>query len=128
MRKARVVTVLMAVALLSALAFAAAPIAAMPGWSKDTSGVVPITEQQRDQIQNLHRAYRAAIANLDWSVSENGHASETMQQARELRIALRAEILDVIHRDGQAAQSAGCPYGGKAQPVRVDRDTDTLYL
>jgi len=131
MRKTRIVTALAILALITTLAMSAGPISAMPGWSKEANPAISITAQQRDQIQNLHSAYRAAISNLDWSVDENGHPTETMKQARDLRMALRAEIFDVIHRDSEGAQPASgstCPYSGEAQPVRVKKDRDSMYL
>lgn len=111
------------------------PTSAMPGWSHPGDSSVSIQPEQREQINALHSAYRAALAKLDWSIvengGENGHAPETMQQARELRMALRAEIFDVLHRDGQVADSApegACPYSGQPKPVRLEGSTRTLYL
>lgn len=131
MRKTRIVTALAVLALIIALGLSAAPISAMPGWSKEGKPALSITEQQRDQIRNLHSAYRAAIGTLDWSVDENGHPVETMQEARELRMALRAEIFDVIHREREGVQPAAgktCPYSSEAKPVRVKKDRNSLYL
>jgi Spy/CpxP family protein refolding chaperone len=108
----------------------AGPTSAMPGWGDGHAGM-SITQEQREQIRNLHSAYRAALSNLDWSVDENGHSSETMQQARELRIALRAEIMDVLNRGKQPAASTPegtCPYSGETQPVRLESNANTLYL
>jgi|GEM_PF-2103990 len=114
---------------------AAGPTAAMPGWSnfdQASSSVSPsVKEEQRDQIEALHSAYRAALSQLDWSIGENGHAPDTMRQAQELRMALRAEIFDVLHRDSDAVGSSpekGCPYSGEVTPVRFGRDADTLHL
>lgn len=120
--------------LLCGLALAAAgPISAKPGWSHpgQEAPSSSFTAEQRDHIRNLHSAYRAALSELDWSIGEHGHAPETMQKARELRMALRAEIFDVLHRDSQAAKSSEkgtCPYSGRAMPVRFDTDAATLYL
>lgn len=108
----------------------AGPTSAMPGWG-DGHGGMSITQEQREQIRNLHSAYRAALSNLDWSVDENGHSAKTMQQARELRIALRAEIMDVLDRGKQPAGSTSegtCPYSGEAEPVRLKSNANTLYL
>lgn len=104
---------------------------AMPGWSKPGAAQVLITAEQRDHIRNLHAAYKAAVADLDWSAGDSGHSSETMQQARNLRLALRAEIFDVIHRGSAVSESSTeptCPYSGKATPVRLESDGKTLYL
>lgn len=90
-----------------------------------------ISQSQREQIRNLHEAYRAALAKLDWSAGSEGHSSDTLRQARELRMALRAEIFDVIHRGAERAPASGegqCPYSGKAAPVRVKAAEGTLYL
>jgi hypothetical protein len=54
-----------------------------------------------------------------------------MRQARELKIALRAEIMDVLSRDNESAagtSDGSCPYGGKARPSRVGSDGSTLHL
>lgn len=107
------------------------PIAAMPGWSNSGQPVTSINEIQRDQIKALHGAYRAALAELDWSIGENGHAPETMRQARDLRMALRAEISDVLRRGsetGGSNEKSVCPYSGKKMPVRFDDNAPTLYL
>lgn len=139
MLKVKYLGTLVLLAALGGLAFVAAgPTAAMPGWSHpdrpDASGnppVASINDEQREEIRQLHGAYRAALAELDWSVGQNGHASETMQQARELQMALRAEIFDVLHRDSEATSSTdegGCPYSGRAIPVKLDSDAPTLYL
>ena len=136
MKNVRLVGTAIVLTLLVAFALAAAgPTAAMPGWShsgQTAPAVEPsINAQQRDQIKALHDAYRAALAELDWSVGENGHAPDTMQQAQELRMALRAEIFEVLHRGGRVADSVpegSCPYSGKVKPVRFVKDANTLYL
>jgi len=110
---------------------APAPLSAMPGWSEPGRSAVPITEEQREHIRNLHDAYRAALANLDWRVDENGHPPDTVAQARDLELALRAEIIEVMHRAGEASAPAPgsvCPYSGKTTPVRLEGDGPTLYL
>ncbi|MBL38967.1 MAG: hypothetical protein CMP07_11215 [Xanthomonadales bacterium] len=115
-----------------ALALATAgQTAAMPGWSNSGKPGISISETQRDQIIALHGAYRAALAELDWSLGENGHAPETMRQARDLRMALRAEISDVIRRGNETAGSneqGACPYSGRKTPVSFDDNAPTLYL
>ena len=57
-------------------------------------------------IRALHGAYRAAVGELDWSVGENGHAPETVEQARDLRMALEAEIREVLERGTMKALRA----------------------
>ena len=113
------------------VALFAGTTSAMPGWSHPGHDVRMITETQREQIRNLHDAYRAALSSLDWTVDEDGHSAETMQQARELRIALRAEIVEVLRRgeSGRAPSSEGsCPWSGKSTPVKFRSNAETLYL
>lgn len=110
---------------------AAGPISAMPGWSKSGHPSITINSEQRDQIARLHSAYRAALADLDWRLGENGHPPETIRQARDLRMALRAEISDVLRGGRETAgsgQSGVCPYSGKTVPVGFDDNAPTLYL
>lgn len=133
MRKGSFLNAALVLASLGAIALVSpGPISAMPGWSHPghASPSIAIPEEQREHIRNLHSAYRAALSDLDWSVGEKGHAPETMQKARELRMALRAEIFDVLHRDSEATGSAkgGCPYSGGKTPVRFKVDANTLYL
>ena len=56
------------------------------------------------------------IEELDWSVGDDGHSTETLERASELRRALNEAISDVMHRGGEIERSPGsaCPYGGKA--------------
>lgn len=118
-------------AALGGIALLAAPISAMPGWSHPSHAGPAISEEQRDQIRNLHSAYRAALSSLDWSVDESVHSSETMQRARELRVALRAEIVDVLQRGDSrqgSAHEGTCPYSGRTTPVSSRSNADTLYL
>lgn len=131
MTKAKFLTAALLAAFLGGIALVAGPISAMPDWPHPAHEGISLSDKQRDQIRNLHSAYRAALSNLDWSVGENGHSSETMQQARELRIALRAEIMDVLRRGDtrQGSTPEGvCPYSGKPTPVKFESDADTLYL
>lgn len=112
---------------------AAGPISAMPGWSHPGHAApsAAFTAEQRDHIRNLHSAYRAALSELDWSLGEKGHSPETMRQARDLRMALRAEISDVLRRGNETAgsnQPGACPYSGRKTPVKFDRNAPTLYL
>lgn len=128
--KYRGVLVLLAIFGTMAL-LAAGPISAMPGWSKSGHPSITINPEQREQIARLHSAYRAALAELDWSLGENGHAPETMRQAQVLRMALRAEISDVLRRDHESTgsnESGVCPYSGRKTPVKFDRNAPTLYL
>jgi len=133
MKKVSFLSTVLVLAALGGLAlFAAGPISAMPGWSHPghASPSIAVTEEQREHIRNLHSAYRAALSNLDWRIADNGHAPETMQQARELRMALRAEIAEVLDRGGEVAGAGegACPYSGHAKPVRFKVDANTLYL
>lgn len=129
MTKFKLIGVSFLLAAATALALVTAgPSSAMPGWSSEGHGGMSISQQQREQIRNLHSAYRAALSNLDWSVTENGHSSETMSKARELKIALHEEIMDVLNRGGEVAGEGTCPYSGKQRPVRLESDADTLYL
>jgi len=136
MMNAKVLGAALLLAVLGGLAlFAAGPTSAMPGWSHsgqtDSPAHPSISEEQRDQIAALHSAYRAALSQLDWSMGENGHAPDTMQQAKELRMALRAEISDVLRRGTEATGSAsegGCPYSGERTPVKFADNAPTIYL
>jgi hypothetical protein len=89
-----------------------------------------MSEQRRDQIQQLHSAYKAALAELDWSVDDGGHSADTIQQARELRIALHAEISDVMRRTSgsERAEPDTCPFSGKSMPTRSKHEGDTFSL
>ena len=107
------------------------PSSAMPGWTDPGQTRPSVTAQQQDMIRALHDAYRAAVAELDWSVGENGHAPETVEQARELRMALQAEIKGVLERGRENQPSAGnsvCPYSGQTRPVKFESKGPTLYL
>ena len=136
MMNAKVLGAALLLAVLGGLAlFAAGPTSAMPGWSHsgqtDSPAHPSISEEQRDQIKALHSAYRAALSQLDWSIDDNGHAPDTMQQAKELRMALRAEISDVLRRGSDAMASSsetGCPYGGQRKPVKFADNAQTMYL
>ncbi|HMB37547.1 MAG TPA: hypothetical protein VKO85_00575 [Wenzhouxiangellaceae bacterium] len=136
MMKAKVLGTALFLAALSGLALVAAgPTSAMPGWldsgQASLSSHPSINEKQRDQIKALHSAYRAALSKLDWSTGENGHSPDTMQQAKELRMALRAEISDVLRRGSEVAGSSsesGCPYSGQRKPVKFGDNVPTLVL
>jgi len=111
------------------------PSSAMPGWTHPGRAAPAINAEQRDMIQALHVLYRAAVAELDWSVDENGHAPESVEQARNLRLALQAEIKDVLARGDDAGKPTGkangegvCPFSGQTQPVNLESKGPTLYL
>ena len=92
------------------------PVTAKPGWSMENHPVLGLTEEQRDYINNLRAAYRERIGELDWSVTDNGHPPETLQEARELRAALRAEIRDVLTDEQHEAMKRNqfsCPHSGQ---------------
>jgi Spy/CpxP family protein refolding chaperone len=111
---------------LGILAFSA-PIAAKPGWQHPAQGELALTSEQREQIANLRAAFHDRVKNLDWSLQDGEHASDTLQEARELRIALRQEIRDVLtdaQREHLRSTRSSCPYGG----VPVQRQSATLYL
>lgn len=136
MMKAKVLGSALLLAALGGLALVVAgPTSAMPGWSHSDQAVMTahpsINDKQRDQIKALHHAYRAALSQLDWSAGENGHSPDTMQQAKELRMALRAEISDVLQRGKEVAGSSserGCPYSGQRKPVKFGGNAPTLVL
>ena len=108
------------------LAFSA-PLSAKPGWQHPAQGELALSTEQREQIANLRAAFRDRVNNLDWSVTDGQHAPGTLQQARELRLALRAEIRDVLTEAqlNHLRSSAGsCPHSGQT----VKRQSATLYL
>ncbi|MDT8438586.1 MAG: hypothetical protein RQ729_06225 [Wenzhouxiangellaceae bacterium] len=109
----------------------AAPSSAMPGHGASAAVTMDLPPQKLEQIRLLKEAYRSAMDALDWGVDENGHAAETLAQARDLKQALHAEMMAMLHRDLERAPAArgGCPYGGgKAHPVIGSSRTDTLHL
>lgn len=131
MRKLSVLNILVLTAALMAFGLLVSPLAAKPG-SHPVLGQLDLTQEQQQQIQNLRSAFRNQFDTLDWSVENGGHAPETLQQARELRMALRAEIREVLTDEQRQAMDASrrgsCPHSGKATPVRVQQQTTTLYL
>jgi hypothetical protein len=123
-------TVLTAALVVLALLFTS-PILAKPGWSHPAHGDLALSSEQRNEIRNLRGAFHDKLKALDWTVDEGGHAPETLQQARELRLALRAEIRDVLtseqlERMGSANRS--CPHGGKGDAQQVRQQGTTLYM
>ena len=104
---------------------------ATPGLTQPGHAAPSINAQQRDMIRALHGAYRAAVAELDWSVDENGHSPATVEQARDLRMALEAEIREVLERGADEGTSSGeriRPYSGQTRPVKLESKDPTLYL
>ncbi|NDY94187.1 hypothetical protein [Wenzhouxiangella limi] len=132
MKKAHILNVLLVAGSLAVLALVfSSPIAAKPGWSNPEPGGLALSGAQRDQIANLRGAFHEKIKDLDWSVDDSGHDPETLQRARELRLALRAEIRDVLTEEQlehiDSAQKR-CPHGGKREQQPVRQQTTTLYL
>lgn len=132
MRKTSTLNATLLVAALVTLAFlVASPISAKPGWSHPLLSELNLSSEQQKQIHNLRSAYRAQFKDLDWSVQDGGHFPETLQQARELRIALREEIREVLTEEQiELMDSArqGCPYSGKRGPAPARPQTTTLFL
>lgn len=111
---------------LGALALAA-PIAAGPSSQHSAQNQLALTDQQRSQIANLRAAFRDRVKNLDWRVTDEGHAPKTLQQTRELRIALREEIKEVLTEaqlNHMRAQRSACPRGS----ADTKPQSATLYL
>ncbi|MFP4277649.1 MAG: hypothetical protein ACLFQ2_09515 [Wenzhouxiangella sp.] len=132
MKRAQVIYALAVTGCLVVLALAfSSPIAAKPGWSHPGHGDLALSSEQRKQIANLRGAFHERIKALDWSVEDGSHDPATLQQARELRLALRAEIREVL-TDAQLEhmESAGkrCPRGGQPEIRPVRQQTTTLYL
>jgi len=104
---------------------------ARPGWSQPAHGDLSLTTEQRNQIANLRGAFHDQIKALDWSVQDGGHDPATLQQTRELRLALRAEIRELLtaeqleHMDSAHRR---CPGGDKPGVRPVRQQTTTLYL
>ena len=131
MRKLFSANLIVIVSALAAIALLAGPLAAKPS-SHPVLGQLDLSQEQQQEIQNLRSAFRDQVDALDWSVTNGGHAPETMQQWRELRIALRAEIRDVLTDEQRevmdAVRRGSCPYSGKMAPVRTQQQTITLFL
>lgn len=124
--------VLLAAALMALGLLIASPISAKPGWSHPVLGALDLSQEQQQQIGNLRSAFREQFKGLDWSVENGAHAPETLQQARELRMALRAEIREVLTDEQRqamdAARRGSCPHSGQVAPVRTQQQTTTLFL
>lgn len=123
-------TALAAVLVVGSLLFVS-PILAKPGWSHPTPGDLALSAEQREQINNLRSAFSHKLKSLDWSVEEGGHAPETLQRARELRMALRAEVRDILTAEQLKRMDSArrsCPHGGKPDMLPVRQETATLYL
>lgn len=121
------VVVLLGSALAVGILAFSAPLSAKPGWQYPAQGELALSPEQREQIANLRAAFRDRVKRLDWSVTDGQHAPATMQKARELRIALREEIREVLTNEqlNHLRSGAGsCPHGGQA----VKRQSATLYL
>ncbi|MEE4296442.1 MAG: hypothetical protein V2J20_07485 [Wenzhouxiangella sp.] len=121
----------LASALIALALLVASPILAKPGWSHPAHGDLALSAEQRDQIRNLRGAFHDKLKALDWTVNESGHAPDTLRQARELRLALRAEIRDVLTPEQLERMSSAhgrCPHGGKGGAQQVRQQSTTLYL
>lgn len=131
MRKLFSANLIVIVSALAAIVLLAGPLAAKPG-SHPVLGQLDLSQEQQQEIQNLRSAFRDQVDSLDWSVTNGGHAPETMQQWRELRMALRAEIREVLTDEQRQAMDAvrrgSCPYSGKVAPARTQQQTTTLFL
>jgi len=128
MNISRVLTILL---LGTALGFGilalSAPIAAKPGWSQPDSSDLTLTGEQREKIANLRAAFHERVKGLDWSIKDGEHAADTLRKARELRMALREEIQDVLTDEQLShlhSHSKRCPHGG----TPAERQATTLYL
>jgi len=125
--------VLLTAALMALGLLIASPISAKPGWSHPVLGALDLSQEQQQQIGNLRGAFREQFGALDWSLENGAHAPETLQQARELRMALRAEIREVLTDEQRQAMDAArrgtCPHsGGQVAPVHNQQQTTTLFL
>ncbi len=130
MRKFLTANFIVVVSALAVFVLLAGPLAAKPS-SHPVLGQINLTEEQRQEIQNLRGAFRDEVDSLDWSVTEEGHDAETLQQWRELRMALRDEIREVLTEEQREAMDAArrgtCPYSGKTAPASTEQTT-TLFL
>lgn len=132
MRKFFSANLIVIVSALATVFLLAGPLAAKPN-SHPVLGQLELSQDQQQQIANLQSAFREQVSELDWSVVNGSHAPETLQQWRELRIALRAEVRDVLTEEQQqvadAMRRGVCPYSGKVAPARAQQPTTTtLFL
>ncbi len=130
MKISNVLTVLL---LGSALGFGVlsltAPTQAGVAWQAPADADLALSAKQREQIANLRAAFHDRVKSLDWGVRDGSHDRETLREARELRLALRAEIRSVMtdeQLEHMKSARKTCPHGGRAQPVQTDNAT--LYL
>jgi hypothetical protein len=134
MKAANILTViLLGSALGTGTLIFSSPTEAEAGWQHSERGTLALTSEQRQQIANLSDAFHDRIKGLDWSVQDGSHDPNTLRTARELRLALRAEIRDVMTQEQlEHIHSARktCPHGGQANPgpQPVKTDSATLYL
>ncbi|MGY6553291.1 MAG: hypothetical protein ACXIUM_02095 [Wenzhouxiangella sp.] len=132
MRKFFSANVIVIVSALATIFLLAGPLAAKPN-AHPVLGQLELSQDQQQQIANLQSAFRAQVGDLDWSLVDGVHPPETVQQWRELRIALRAEIREVLTEEqrqiADAMRAGVCPHSGKATPARVQQpSTTTLFL
>ncbi len=110
----------------------AGPIAAKPGWSHPVLGAVKLSPEQQQQMGHLRDAFRAQFEALDWGVENGAHAPETLEKARELQLALRAEMRALLSDEQRAAMDAAqrgsCPYSGQTTPVRASQRNASWIL
>jgi len=106
-----------------------APSLAGAGWQGSANTDLALSGEQREQIANLRAAFHDRIKSLNWAVRDGNHDRETLREARELRMALRAEIRNVMTKEQLEHMKSArktCPHGGQPQPVQAN--SATLYL
>lgn len=123
---------LMALGLLMVNPLLASSLSSKPGGSHPVLGGLELSDEQQQQIRNLRSAFRDQVNALDWSVENGAHSPQTLRQARELRMALRAEVREVLTEEQRqamdAARRGSCPHSGRVAPVRTQQRTSTLFL
>ena len=134
MKAANILTVLLlGSALGTGVLIFSSPTEAEANWQHSDRGTLALTGEQREQIADLSDVFHDRIKSLDWSVQDGNHDPDTLRAARELRLALRAEIREVMTQEQlEHIHSARktCPRGGQAHPgpQPVQADSATLYL